>query len=325
MASGFLGAILAGSTMYLLIPTPPHAPGLVHYQEQAPVSAPETGRWPASLPEQPKEHIVVNWPTGVLDAEATAAYLQSPIDDPGDTRAEPERIAQADEERQVPQMRDRDVAPPQTPQPVEQETQVPGTPGPREAVAVIAAPQAQQIPNAIRAPVVKNAEEKRSPAEVERKPRRSTRAAASSAGATPEEALGFASEQIENLYRRAMRGSPKAEFELAQRYADGHGVPEDSGEAMRWFLRAAEHGSTGAQVNIGLMYAYGYGVEQDYVEAMKWFQRAAARGNADALFNIGTLYKDGLGVPQDLDEAAKWYHRAASRGVEGADAPSPRR
>jgi TPR repeat protein len=79
--------------------------------------------------------------------------------------------------------------------------------------------------------------------------------AAPPAGASDaeESALGFASEQIEDLYRRAMRGNPKAEFDLAQRYADGHGLPEDSAEVMKWFRRAAEHGSTGAQVNIGLM------------------------------------------------------------------------
>jgi len=59
-------------------------------------------------------------------------------------------------------------------------------------------------------------------------------------------------------------------------YDKGQGVPQDSGEALKWYRLAAAQGDAVAQYNRGLMYANGQSVPQDYVQAHKWFNLAAA-------------------------------------------------
>jgi len=59
-------------------------------------------------------------------------------------------------------------------------------------------------------------------------------------------------------------------------YDKGQGVPQDSGEALKWYHLAAAQGDAVAQYNLGLMYAYGDSVPKDYVQAHKWFNLAAA-------------------------------------------------
>ena len=55
-------------------------------------------------------------------------------------------------------------------------------------------------------------------------------------------------------------------------------MPQDYGEAVRWYRRAAEQGNARAQNNLGTMYQNGRGVAQNYVQAHKWFNLAAAQG-----------------------------------------------
>jgi TPR repeat protein len=68
------------------------------------------------------------------------------------------------------------------------------------------------------------------------------------------------------------------------------GLPQDSAEAVRWYLLAADKGNEEALCFIGKMYETGDGVDQDFSEAMRWYQLAAERGNAGAMFNIGMMY-----------------------------------
>ena len=65
-------------------------------------------------------------------------------------------------------------------------------------------------------------------------------------------------------------------------YKDGHGVPKDLAEAIKWYRKAAEAGNDDAMRAIGWRYEHGEGLPQDYAEARKWMQRAADAGNEDA-------------------------------------------
>ena len=65
-------------------------------------------------------------------------------------------------------------------------------------------------------------------------------------------------------------------------YANGHGVPQDYEEAVKWLRKAVEQGDAGGQRNLGVMYANGHGVPQDYEEAVKWYRKAAEQGDAEA-------------------------------------------
>ena len=50
-------------------------------------------------------------------------------------------------------------------------------------------------------------------------------------------------EEVANLYRRkADQGDADAQFNLAQCYDYGYGVPKDKAEAVHWYRKASEQG-----------------------------------------------------------------------------------
>src|SRR5262249_46163967 len=77
----------------------------------------------------------------------------------------------------------------------------------------------------------------------------------------------------------ADQGGPRAETTLGVMYDEGHGVPQDDAEALKWYRRAAERGYAQAQFNLGVMYARGEADDghEDNVSAHMWFNLAAAR------------------------------------------------
>jgi TPR repeat protein len=77
----------------------------------------------------------------------------------------------------------------------------------------------------------------------------------------------------------------------------------------------AEKGDPNAQFVLGHKHDTGEGVAQDFAEAAKWYRKAAEQGHAEAQFNLGTMYDEGRGVRQDYAEAAKWYRKAKDQGV----------
>jgi TPR repeat protein len=106
----------------------------------------------------------------------------------------------------------------------------------------------------------------------------------------------------------------KTWVEQAEKYSWGEGVPQDYGEAVKWYRKAAEHGNAAAQYNLGVFYDQGKGVGQYFAEAVQWYRKAAEQGYASAQNNLGVCYYAGQGVPQDHTEAVKWYRKAAEQG-----------
>ena len=45
----------------------------------------------------------------------------------------------------------------------------------------------------------------------------------------------------------AEQGDAEAQYMLADMYDEGHGVPQDDAEAIKWYLKAAEQGHADAQ------------------------------------------------------------------------------
>ena len=82
-----------------------------------------------------------------------------------------------------------------------------------------------------------------------------------------------------------LTSQPRAvtEFDLAEAYADGDGVPQDDAEAVRWYRLAADQGYAEAQYNLGGMYENGRGVPEDHVQGHMWYNLAASRGVSDAV------------------------------------------
>jgi TPR repeat protein len=81
----------------------------------------------------------------------------------------------------------------------------------------------------------------------------------------------------------AENGSAAAQYNLGLLYVDGHGVPQDLGQAITWFERSAQQDYAKAQLNLGAMYASGKGVKRDYVQAYKWLNICAAKGDSKCI------------------------------------------
>lgn len=118
--------------------------------------------------------------------------------------------------------------------------------------------------------------------------------------------------------RAAMRGLPAAQFRLGAHYERGLGVAIDHERAKVWYRRAAEQGHVRAMHNLGVLIVGKDNDQADYSAAVPWFRRAADRGFTDSQFNLAVLYTVGRGVPKDLTEAYKWFGLAARAGDAGA-------
>ena len=81
-----------------------------------------------------------------------------------------------------------------------------------------------------------------------------------------------------------------AQFNLGVFYEQGHVVPQNYEEAVKWYLAAAEQECAPAQCNLGLCYQTGRGVPKNSTEAVKWFIRAARQGDKTAQHNLGLHY-----------------------------------
>ena len=94
---------------------------------------------------------------------------------------------------------------------------------------------------------------------------------------------------INHLEEAAAQGNVDAQVDLGYKYYYGHGVPQDYGEALKWYKKAALQKDVNAQLMLGYMYQKGRGVKQDCKLALKWYMRAATQGDADAQLRIGIM------------------------------------
>ncbi len=117
------------------------------------------------------------------------------------------------------------------------------------------------------------------------------------------------------LRAAAIAGNAAAEFEVASRFAEGHGVPQSDGEAVRWLQLAAKQGLAPAQFRLGAFYEKGIAVKRDLAVARDLYAAAATKGNGKAMHNLAVLYAEGINGPADYRTAAQWFRKAADRGV----------
>jgi len=117
------------------------------------------------------------------------------------------------------------------------------------------------------------------------------------------------------LRAAALRGDATAAYEVAMRFADGKGVPQNYDEAAKWFDRAAQAGVIPAIFRLGTFYEKGLSVKKDVDIARRYYLQAAERGNAKAMHNLAVLDADGGGKGANYKSAAQWFRKAADRGV----------
>lgn len=132
--------------------------------------------------------------------------------------------------------------------------------------------------------------------------------------------------EMEQIYRDANLGDPKAQLYLGSMYGNGKGVPLDHAEAAKWYRKAAEQGYAKAQWYLGRAYYNGAGLPRDYAEAEKWYRKAAGQGLAEAkidlkkMLELGQLvHRDFAKADLDIAEAEKLYRKAAEQGNAKAE------
>jgi localization factor PodJL len=118
-----------------------------------------------------------------------------------------------------------------------------------------------------------------------------------------------------HLRSAAVAGDPAAAFEIAARYAEGHGVPANAEEAARWYERAASKGVAPAEFRYASMLEKGQGVKKDLAAARRYYLAAAAKGNGKAMHNVAVLFAEGIDGKPDYANAVQWFRKAAQRGI----------
>ena len=116
------------------------------------------------------------------------------------------------------------------------------------------------------------------------------------------------------LVAAAERGDVAAQYDLANRYAEGRLVLRDMKLAASWFEKAANAGSAPAQYRLASLYEKGIGIGVDKAKARSLYAKAADAGNPRAMHNLAVLLADGDGHP-DYAGAVGWFRKAAQFGV----------
>jgi putative methionine-R-sulfoxide reductase with GAF domain len=94
---------------------------------------------------------------------------------------------------------------------------------------------------------------------------------------------------FEDLRKLAEQGDAEALAEMAARYRNGDGVPQDDVQAAKWLERAAEQGHPGSQRALGSFYWAGRGVARDLSKAYFWSVLAAKQGDEIAAGQVQGL------------------------------------
>lgn len=128
---------------------------------------------------------------------------------------------------------------------------------------------------------------------------------------------------ITALQRSAEAGDPKAQFDLADAYFEGNGIPKDLAKGIDWLRKSASQGYAGAEVTLGFLYQNGVQVPKDPHEAAKWYRRAAKQSDKDpkhaqkAQSNLGVLAAQGV---ISVDEA-DWHASEPGEPVQQVKNP----
>ena len=128
----------------------------------------------------------------------------------------------------------------------------------------------------------------------------------------------YAPDEAANYLKRAAEaGSAEAQFELAQLYEKGLGVPQDPARALELYHRAADQDFADALNDLGFIYFQGgLNVTRDPARALKFFEQAANMRQPQAMFNFAAMIDDGNIAGRGPTDAAEYLYRALRTGAE---------
>lgn len=125
------------------------------------------------------------------------------------------------------------------------------------------------------------------------------------------------SEAAKYLSRAAQSGSAEAQFELAQLYEIGLGVPQDLDRALDLYNQSADQRYPDALNDLGFIYYQGgLGLTRDEKKGLEYFQKAADLRQPQAMFNVAALIDDGAIVNRGPNDAANYLYQSLRTGSE---------
>lgn len=120
---------------------------------------------------------------------------------------------------------------------------------------------------------------------------------------------------LEYYDKSAKNGCPQAYHRLGLFALEGIGMDApDKLRAAEMFENAAKIGYPPSQYNLANMFAIGDGIPQDDRKAFFWFVQSAMRGHAPAMRQVGICYYKGTGCIKNTDKAVEWIRAAAKAG-----------
>jgi len=111
----------------------------------------------------------------------------------------------------------------------------------------------------------------------------------------------------------AQQGDPQASWDLHLLWKVGRAPALDAGTALRFLRHAAESGLARAQARLGQRLVKSDDTN-DRVEGVEWLRRAAAQNDATAARSLGLAYASGDGVERDPATALHWVRIGAQLG-----------
>lgn len=124
---------------------------------------------------------------------------------------------------------------------------------------------------------------------------------------------------IAELERRTAAGELSAQAELAARYGQGNGVPQDLPKAITLLRAAADKGNADAQFFLASAYAAGQGVPQSDLQAFDLYEKAAAQGHPAAEYMMATMIIYGrAGISPSWSGGMDHLWASASKGYPPA-------
>lgn len=130
---------------------------------------------------------------------------------------------------------------------------------------------------------------------------------------------------ISRFKQSAEAGDTWGQYNLAEAYATGNGVPRNPALAVEWHQKAIAQGDTDSMKMLAKRYAEGDGVPLDQVKAFElWLMAAKSGPGADgeeergAQQEVAVRYHKGIGVEQNFEQAAYWYKASRDNGNEWA-------
>jgi len=124
---------------------------------------------------------------------------------------------------------------------------------------------------------------------------------------------------FKKLEGRAVLGDSTAQFDVAQMYQYGLGIPKNAEEAIRYYRLAAAQQELPAEYNLGLMYLQGDGITANHQLGLDWLNDAAFKGNPYAQYALARIYEQGFSdvtgqqvIAPDHEQAVAMYNLASA-------------